>query len=71
MKGVKWYLVIIFAVLITLALFALAYALTGMKPDSGKSRLTAEEARAAGKCVQCHRRETPAIVETFEKSPHA
>jgi hypothetical protein len=71
MRGVKWYLVVIFAVLITVVLFALAYMLTGLRPDSGKSRLTAEEARAAGKCAQCHRRETPAIVETFEKSPHA
>lgn len=68
--GTKWYIVVAVASGVTIVVFIIAYLLTGLKPLKTKSPLTMEEARASGKCIQCHTRETPAIVETFRESPH-
>jgi hydroxylamine dehydrogenase len=61
-------LIIVIALAITAATFLLAFLLTQLP---GFVKTDKVEARAEGKCIQCHLRETPAIVAAFESSPHA
>lgn len=59
------------AVIIGAALVVAAFVLNSQRPRVETTQPTAEHVRAAGKCAECHSRETPAIVHEFEMSRHA
>ncbi len=68
MNKKKWIFIVGGAFVLVAATFVIGM-LIGTPLEVGRETL--ERYRAAGKCVQCHRRETPAIVATFELSPHS
>lgn len=59
------------AVVIAAALVVSAFLVNGYRPKFEGSQPSASLARAVGKCAECHRRETSAIVHEFEMSQHA
>jgi len=59
------------AVVISTALIVGAFLLNSKRPKSDLQQPSAQAVRATGKCAQCHRRETPAVVHQYEKSKHA
>lgn len=58
-------------VLVAAALVVSAFLLHSARPARETDQPTAALVRATGKCAQCHRRETGAIVHEFEMSVHA
>ncbi|PSQ96236.1 MAG: hypothetical protein BRD55_07210 [Bacteroidetes bacterium SW_9_63_38] len=40
------------------------------RPDTATEQLSPELAETTNRCASCHRRETPAIVEEYERSAH-
>ncbi len=59
------------AVFLGTALMVGALLLNRARPLHETSQPTADFVRAAGKCVECHRRETSAIIHQYAKSKHA
>ena len=59
------------AVFLGTALVVSALLVNRARPLRETSQPTADFIRAAGKCVECHRRETSAIIHQYAKSNHA
>jgi len=59
------------AVFIGTALIAAALIVNTRRPSLETAQPTAALVRASGKCAECHRRETEAMVVEFEQSRHA
>jgi hypothetical protein len=59
------------AVFLGTALIVAAMLVHGRRPSIERSQPTAALVEATGKCAECHRRETSAIVHQFERSKHA
>jgi hydroxylamine dehydrogenase len=59
------------AVVISAALVVSAFVVNRYRPESQRRQPTAALARAVGKCAECHRQETSAVVHQFEMSAHA
>ncbi len=59
------------AVFLGTAAVAAAWILNNARPAVETSQPSAQLVRAAGKCAECHRKETSAIVHQFEGSRHA
>lgn len=59
------------AVLASTALIAAALILNARRPAVETAQPTAALVKAGGKCAECHRRETAAMVVEFERSRHA
>ncbi len=59
------------AVLLSTALIAAALIVNARRPAVETAQPTAALVRASGKCAECHRRETRAIVVEYERSRHA
>jgi hypothetical protein len=62
---------IFIAVLVSVSLIAAALILNARRPAVETKQPTAALVRASGKCAECHRRETGAMVVEFERSQHA
>lgn len=60
-----------FSVFIGAMLLIGAILLNNKRPAVEKNQPSSQAVRATGKCAQCHRRETPAVVHQFEMSRHA
>ncbi|MFQ5416334.1 MAG: multiheme c-type cytochrome [Myxococcota bacterium] len=60
-----------FAVVVATALLAAAFGIHSQRPAVETGQPTADLVRATGKCAECHRRETGAVVHQFELSRHA
>jgi hypothetical protein len=58
------------AVAIGGSLIVAAFVINGLRPQVEVRQPTASYVRATGKCAECHRRETSAIVHQFEGSRH-
>lgn len=52
------------------ALIVGAFFIQAERPDTATDQPSPELVKATGKCASCHRRETPAIVEEYERSAH-
>lgn len=52
------------------ALIVGAFFIQAERPDAATDQPSPELVKATGKCASCHRRETPAIVEEYERSAH-
>ncbi len=59
------------AVVIAAALVVAAFLVNSRRPLVEVVQPTAALARAVGKCAECHRQETSAVVHEFEMSAHA
>lgn len=59
------------AVFIGTALIAAALIINAQRPREEVAQPTEALVKASGKCAECHRRETSAIVHQFEMSAHA
>lgn len=59
------------AVFLGTALIVSAFMLHGQRPAADVSHPTAALVRATGKCAECHRQETSAIVHEYEMSRHS
>lgn len=59
------------AVFIGVALVVAAFLVNQRRPASAREQPTAALVKATGKCAECHRRETSAVVHQFERSRHA
>jgi hydroxylamine dehydrogenase len=59
------------AVVVGTALIVAAFLINSRRPRSERDEPTAALVEASGKCAQCHRHETPAIVAQYERSKHA
>jgi hydroxylamine dehydrogenase len=59
------------AVFIGSALVVAAVLVNGRRPARETSHGSAALVKATGKCAECHRRETSAVVHQFERSRHA
>jgi hydroxylamine dehydrogenase len=59
------------AVLISVAIIVAALVLNSRRPAVETAQPTAGLVKASGKCAECHRRETEAMVVEFEMSKHA
>lgn len=59
------------AVVIATALLLGAFLIHERRPTIERNQPTAALAAATGKCAECHRQETSAIVDQFERSQHA
>src|SRR3954447_9393081 len=53
------------------ALIVAAFMVNGRRPRSEVMQPTAALVRATGKCAECHRRETSAVVHEDEMSRHS
>ena len=62
---------IFIAVFIGAALILGAFLIHAQRPEIETQQPTAEMVKATGKCASCHRRETHAIVNEFQRSAHA
>lgn len=62
---------IFISIFIGTALILAALIINSRRPAVETSQPTAEFIRATGKCAECHRRETAAVVVEFERSRHA
>jgi hypothetical protein len=58
-------------VVIAAALVVAAFLVNSRRPLVEVIQPTAALARAVGKCAECHRQETSAVVHEFEMSAHA
>ena len=59
------------AVTVSGALLLAALLVNSARPASEVGRARPELVRAVGRCAQCHREETPAVVHQFERSEHS
>ena len=59
------------AVFIGTALVVSAFLVNAMRPKRETTHPTAALVRSTGKCAECHRKETGAIVHQYERSEHA
>jgi hydroxylamine dehydrogenase len=59
------------AVVFGTALVVAAMLVNVRRPFAERTQPSATLARATGKCADCHRRETSAIIHEFERSQHA
>ncbi len=59
------------AVLISVALIAAALIVNSRRPAVETRQPTANLVKASGKCAECHRQETEAMVVEYERSMHA
>ena len=59
------------SILIASALLVGAFLINSRRPRFEVAQPTADLVRATGKCAECHRRETSAIVHQFEMSLHS
>ena len=59
------------AVFLGTALVVAAFLVNAKRPGSEVNQPTAALTRATGKCAECHRRETSAVVHEFEMSRHS
>ena len=59
------------AVFLGTALVAAAMIVNGMRPEVETRQPTEALVRASGKCAQCHREQTGAVVHEYELSKHA
>ena len=62
---------IFLSVAIAMALVVIVFVFHVNRPQVEVQQPSADFVRAAGKCANCHRRETAAVVHQFEKSMHA
>ena len=62
---------IFIAVTLGTALIVAAFLLNARRPRIQTNQPSPALIEASGKCAECHRRETPAIVDQFERSQHA
>jgi hypothetical protein len=62
---------IFWAVVVGTALLVGAIYLHEARPDKEVEQPTAALVRATGKCAECHRQETAAVVQEYERSAHA
>jgi hypothetical protein len=62
---------IFIAVVIGTALVLAAFLINQRRPAVERNQPTAALVSATGKCAECHRRETSAIIDQFERSKHA
>lgn len=62
---------IVIAVVLGTSLVVAAFLVNRKRPAVERGQPTAEHVKATGKCADCHRRETSAIVDQFEHSKHA
>jgi hypothetical protein len=62
---------IFIAVVIGGSLIVAAFVINSLRPKIEVQQPAAAFVRATGKCAECHRRETPAVVHQFEGSRHA
>ena len=59
------------AVLLSVAIISAALILNARRPGVETAQPTASLVKASGKCAECHRRETEAMVVEYEQSRHA
>ncbi|MFO0957319.1 MAG: multiheme c-type cytochrome [Isosphaeraceae bacterium] len=59
------------SVLVTTALIVSAFLINSRRPKGEVSHASPALVRATGKCAECHRHETVAVVHEFEMSRHA
>ena len=59
------------AVTIAFTLILAAFLINRARPKVETEQPSADLVRATGKCAECHRRETSAIIDQFERSKHA
>ena len=59
------------AVLVGTALLVAAMIINARRPEQDTNRSSAARVRATGKCAECHRAITPAVVHEYEESVHA
>lgn len=59
------------AILGTVVLVGAAVAVNQMRPRGDVERASAEEVKGTGRCVECHRVQTPAIVRQWQDSKHS
>ncbi len=59
------------AVFLGTALIVAALLVNARRPANERGQPTAELVRATGKCAECHRRETSAVIDEYERSRHA
>jgi len=59
------------AIFLGTALIVAALLINSRRPASERSQPTSALVEATGKCAQCHRESTPAVVVQFERSHHA
>ena len=59
------------ATMITVGLIVAAMVLNHQRPGADTAQPSAMFVRATGKCAECHRQETAAVVHQFEMSGHA
>ena len=59
------------AVSIAVLLIGAAIVVNGKRPPTDTHQPSAQFVRATGKCAECHRHETSAVVNQFEHSKHA
>ena len=58
------------AVFLGTALIVAAFLVNGRRPEVEVTRPTAALVKATGKCAECHREETGAVVHEFEMQRH-
>jgi len=59
------------AVFLGTALLVSALLVNSKRPSADTDRATVAHVRATGKCVECHRASTPAVIAEYETSAHA
>jgi hypothetical protein len=59
------------AVVVATALIVAAFLVNARRPRIETNEPTPALVEATGKCAECHRHETPAILDQFERSQHA
>ena len=59
------------AVFLGTAMIVAAFLISRARPREETAQPTAALVRATGKCAECHRRETSAVVHEYEMSRHA
>jgi hypothetical protein len=67
----KTFRAVFVAVVLGTALVIAAFVLNAHRPSAEVNQATGEMVAASGKCAECHRQVTPAIVHEFELSRHA
>lgn len=59
------------SIFVSVALIVTALLLNSKRPSHESAQPSADFVRASGKCADCHRRETAAVIVEFEMSSHA
>lgn len=59
------------SIIFATALIVAAFLINQERPSGASNQPAPEYVRAIGKCAECHRRETPAIVHQYSMSKHA